>query len=253
VTSPLRWDALSQLPAGLTLITDNRWTRLDEPGWGVVNNPTADLAIVTDTTAPDGDPSVLSQVWAGVADGYNPDYAWVGFSSRQELYGAFIVKFSANWRSEGVKWLIAEAGGSPNSELPFWLGLGPYQVALPPGGLDPVLGFTTNGGASNYPYDDSQPGWFGPTYLAPRRLPRGVWCKVQFHVSSNPDRARVWIDDVLIFDSNLEPRPGFTFAWSWGSQVFNGLQLGATWGGGNSASPPPGATISYARTVLYGR
>jgi hypothetical protein len=259
------WDLGSNLPTGggWTLRTDNQWTTQWGSGWDIATNraPNPAPEIITDPTGTQPATTVngvtksssliLNQIYTGTPDGYEPQFPFFYWPTTQELFFSTVCYIPATWQqptTSGVKWLLVE--GSSGAGLVGWAGLGgstnPARVGLP-GSLvagEPYWDWVFDASA-NSPYT-------GVANLPPIRnepLTRGQWHKLQCYIrSGDPDVVYQWVDDVLVTDSTQTP---FTFTSS--TQRFDGIQFGATWGGGIGYPAPEGNVIYHARTAIWTR
>ena len=241
----------SQEPPGFTLIHDVNWETIP---FMVADNrhPGTHPEIAEDPTAPGDNFYVVRQTYAGVPDGQEPQFLYPFFGGAHDsLYYASFVKFDDTWVQpsfSGIKWHI------PVTRSGTWIGwIGLGDSPSEPG--SPKLGFVLDNSAT-------YGGRLGYETLDVPLTP-GEWHKIQYLIENVPlqqDRIRMWVNDILVLDSNDAP------PWTEGGnpiqqsgplefiedKQMTGIQMGATWGGGIPYPGPEGNTLSYAHTYMSG-
>ena len=121
----------SNLPAGMTLHTDNPFTSTTyvDPVTGVqwryaTNRQGETPTIEIDSTAPSGNGRVFRQSYAGVEDGREPQFPATSLGNGNEVFIAMHVKFDALWenpQNSGIKWHLFNAiQGETGSRAAGW-------------------------------------------------------------------------------------------------------------------------------------
>lgn len=245
------------LPAGMTLVTDNPWTGplLPAPpgdwetlwvdpvtgaSWELGPANVSAPVVIVDASAPEGVGTALALDYAGTADGFDPRGPFVSWAPSNEFALGMYVRFAPTWVQptfSGIKWnLIRDSGG-----IFGWFGLGPevLDVAGPPNlKFDFQFGACASGACPSDRRVSSTPANAGS-------MPTGQWHKVQYYVRKDPALLRAWVNDVLVIDKS-------DFSWASVSGMWR-AELGGTWGGGIGYSAPEGNVVYYGRTVVLRR
>jgi hypothetical protein len=247
------WDLTSQLPSGMTLVDDNQWTAQWGSGWDIATNRSGPApSIGTDSSQPETSiggssvktgSAVLVQPYGGTADGEEPQFPFRTWSASREVFASAIVKFADTWvqpTSSGIKWHLFDGTQF------LWFGLGNSSTTS---GW-PRIAVTTDTGTSSptssrydWPVNSGQ--------TAAATMEPGQWYKLSYLMrrGSPGDNLTIWVNDVKVLDTDDQGG----VAWSSGTHTWNGVQLGATWGGGIGFTAPSGNTIYYARTAFWRR
>jgi hypothetical protein len=253
----------SNLPAGMTLVTDNPMVSNMLEGWrdpvtgarwSIATNREGETPrIEEDATAPSGNGRVFRQSYAGVRDGHEPMFPATGLGNGNEVFIAMHVKFDEQWENpmnSGIKWHLVNAMQHGSSQAAGWFGTGREEDGAPGTVHEPNQGFVFNGtcASGNCGIRES------PTAVRYQQRPalgtglmtRGRWHKVQYYLSKNPGIVRIWLNDVLIVDAT-------DFQWTDPAGAWQSFQMGATWGGGIGHPGPENNRIYYDRVIIWRR
>jgi hypothetical protein len=255
-------DLASNLPAGMTLVTDNPMVSDMLEGWrdpvtgarwAIATNREGEIPrIEEDATAPSGNGRVFRQSYAGVRDGYEPMFPATGLGNGNEVFIAMHVKFDERWENpmnSGLKWHLVNAMQHGSSQTAGWFGLSRADGDGSVTQLEPSQGWVYNGQcASGYcgePAGVVRPKLHPSPSLA-GLMWRGEWHKVQYYLSKSPAVVRIWVNDVLVVDNSA-------FEWNDPAGAWQSFQMGATWGGGIGHPGPENNRIYYDRVMIWRR
>lgn len=240
--APLNPDVTTNLPAGMSLVTNHNWQNAGSwyrfGGGGPGSTYTS---FVSDTTAPDGDPFVLENGYNGLGDGWDPARYELGWQNAQAIFVSWIVKFSPTWDggTSGVKWIVFQGDNNFVNIGMRRYPWAPYNGNTP-GAVQLVFG-ALGSNATPSDYRDN------PVVRFP--VIAGQWYKVQLYVEMTPTpRYRMFINDVLVEDS--QQRGGIR--WNVSNPYIGYMLQSATWGGGNGYNAP-NMNVRYARTAIWRR
>ncbi|MFQ5745730.1 MAG: Ig-like domain-containing protein [Gemmatimonadota bacterium] len=219
-------------PAGMTPATERSFDAMIEDGWwwnGSNGNPSGNLKILSDPTAPVSAPSVLQIRYpAGFGGGKSP-YRHFGKSVRghrwKEIYVSYWIQFSSNWYGHpksGVNKMvyIPQAGFASNPLYVIAEGTKSGPLTLQVRTQDPRFrnrNLSVNRGTG--------------------RIRRGSWHQIEvyarFNSGSNSDGVvRFWLDGSPAGDySNVQLSTGND------SKVWSVVKFDAVWGGTGQTVP----------------
>jgi len=256
-------DLSTNVPAGMTLHTENSFTAIQwtDPVSGVYWNYASNRqgetpTIEDDETAPSGNGKVFRQSYAGVQDGYEPQFPLTSLGGGNEVFVSMHVKFDALWENplnSGIKWHIVNAIQHGESQAAGWFGTGREYGGAAETLHEPNQGFVFNGqcaemteAACGIRESPMAVRFQLRPALGTGLMTRGEWHKVQYYLRKDPGLVRIWVDDVLVVDHS-----GFT--WGDPSGTWQSIQLGATWGGGIGHPGPENNRIYYDKVMIWRR
>jgi len=197
-------------PAGAATVTDNPFTSLTAPGWGIYYNTNGYVTITSDASAPYSPSSVVQFVYpTGFAAGVSPGMEGAGLAGQKRLYVGAWWKVSAPWQ------------GNPTNvnkiQYVFTNSMGSMFMAMygPPGGPYELRVFPQ--------FTTSQDVWLTPNVNnVPVTL--GVWHQLEWAIDYSGASGHVtwWMDGTLIGDYTNVPFP---------SEGLAEYHLAPVWGG----------------------
>ncbi|HKG93150.1 MAG TPA: Ig-like domain-containing protein [Gemmatimonadaceae bacterium] len=184
--------AFANEPAGLTLLTDNRWDALGTGGWQHADRDSRSQ-ITADATAPASPSNVLEMLYPqGYTGGGEPAIEEYDLGSgQQEVFFGAWVKFSPNWQGH-------TSGINKIANVMTNAGFGRTWIVLRAVGEQ-----DTNGNLRDGPFfvDVAYCGQYGGYPGANRSLTpftTGVWHKIEWQVRTGTGGlVRWWVDGVL--------------------------------------------------------
>jgi hypothetical protein len=251
------------LPAGLSLVLDTRWT----PNPLTLSNWSTDGSGCRIVADPRGVGNVIEEYYPGSNLGNGVGGCLLEGATGQQwtrIYFAVEVWVSSDYstHSNGEKWLYTHTTAAGDPSLQSMLVQWRIAADEAPNGATFSLDLLPNGTLTSGPNVQVYPNasWNDPYVViyqerASPRLRKGVWQTVEVDLTMNTPAQKngvykAWIDGALVMSgSDAVFRGGTAQGW------FNAIRFDGTRGGGASSTPtPPGGQVRrYGRFAWYAK